>query len=102
VIIALVIAPFAINEKNINDVLRLSALGWGSMLFLGILCSGAAYTLWAQTLSEMDASRAGAFLYLEPFITFFGSWILLSEQITIITLLSGLIIIGGVILVNRK
>jgi drug/metabolite transporter (DMT)-like permease len=50
----------------------------------------------------MSASRVGAFLYIEPFVTFFGSWILLNEQITLLTLLSGLIIIGGVVLVNRK
>ncbi len=102
VIVSIVIAPFTINERNINDAAHLSATGWGAILFLGILCSGAAYTLWAQTLSEMDASRAGAFLYVEPFVTFFGSWLFLKEEITLITLLSGLIIIGGVILVNRK
>jgi drug/metabolite transporter (DMT)-like permease len=102
VIVALIIAPFTINQQNISDVVNLSASGWGSILFLGILCSGVAYTLWAQALSEMDTSRVGAFLYLEPFVTFFGSWLLLNEQITFIMLLSGLIIIGGVVLVNRK
>lgn len=102
VIVALIIAPFTISQQNISDVVNLSANGWGSILFLGILCSGVAYTLWAQALSEMDASRVGAFLYLEPFVTFFGSWLLLDEQITFIMLLSGLIIIGGVVLVNRK
>ncbi|MBA4407076.1 EamA/RhaT family transporter [bacterium] len=102
VIVSIIIAPFTINRQNISDVANLSASGWGSILFLGILCSGVAYTLWAQALSEMDASRVGAFLYIEPFVTFFGSWLLLNEQITVIMLLSGLIIIGGVVLVNRK
>jgi drug/metabolite transporter (DMT)-like permease len=102
VIVAIIIAPFTINQQNISDVVNLSANGWGAILFLGIFCSGVAYTLWAQALSEMDASRVGVFLYLEPFVTFFGSWLLLNEQITFIMLLSGLIIIGGVVLVNRK
>lgn len=102
VIVAIIIAPFTINQQNISNIINLSLNGWGSILFLGILCSGVAYTLWAQALSEMDASRVGAFLYLEPFVTFFGSWLLLNEQITAVMLLSGLIIIGGVILVNRK
>lgn len=101
-IVAVIIAPFTINQKNLSDVFRLSISGWGSILFLGIFCSGIAYTLWAQALNEMSASRVGAFLYIEPFVTFFGSWILLNEQITLLTLLSGLIIIGGVVLVNRK
>lgn len=101
-IVAVIIAPFTINQNNISDIFRLSISGWGSILFLGIFCSGIAYTLWAQALNEMSASRVGAFLYIEPFVTFFGAWLLLNEQITLLTLLSGLIIIGGVILVNRK
>jgi RarD protein len=101
-IVAVIIAPFTINQNNISDVFRLSISGWGSILFLGIFCSGIAYTLWAQALNEMSATRVGAFLYIEPFVTFFGAWLLLNERITLITLLSGLIIIGGVILVNRR
>jgi drug/metabolite transporter (DMT)-like permease len=102
VIVAILISPFTINQENMNAVMHLSIGGWIWILFLGILCSGAAYTIWAQALSEMSTSRVGAFLYVEPFVTFFGSWLLLNEQITILTLLSGLIILGGVVLVNRK
>lgn len=100
--VAILISPFTINQQNINAVFNLSFGGWMSVLFLGIFCSGAAYALWAQSLKEMSASKVGAFLYLEPFVTFFGAWILLNEHITILTLISGLIIIGGVVLVNRK
>ena len=101
-IMAIIIAPFTINNENISDTVNLSLGGWGWILFLGILCSGVAYTLWAQALNEMSASKVGAFLYIEPFVTFFGSWLLIREEITFLTLLSGLIIIGGVVLVNRK
>ncbi len=100
--VAVLISPFTVNGDNINAVVNLSLGGWLSILFLGIICSGAAYALWAQSLKEMSASKVGVFLYIEPFVTFFGAWILLNEQITFITLVSGLIIIGGVILVNRK
>ncbi len=102
VIVAIVISPFAVNSKNITDLINLTIGGWIAILFLGVLCSGAAYVLWAQSLSEMSASRVGAYLYIEPFITFFGSWILLNEEITFLMLISGLIIISGVVLVNRK
>ncbi len=102
IIVAIVISPFAVNQENIKAILNLSFNGWLAILFLGILCSGVAYTLWAQSLTEMSASRVGAFLYIEPFVTFFGSWLLLNEKLTLITLVSGLIIIGGVVLLNRK
>lgn len=102
IIVAILISPFAINKTNVDAVIKLSFNGWIAILFLGILCSGVAYTLWAQSLAEMSATRVGAFLYIEPFVTFFGSWYLLDEKLTLITLVSGLVIIGGVIMVNRK
>ncbi|MDP2035738.1 MAG: DMT family transporter, partial [Ignavibacteria bacterium] len=102
IIVAILISPFAINKENIATVVNLSLGGWSAIIFLGILCSGVAYVLWAQALTEMSASRVGAYLYIEPFVTFFGSWILLNEQITFLMPVSGLIIIGGVVLVNRK
>jgi drug/metabolite transporter (DMT)-like permease len=100
--VSLILAPFTINEQNINAVFNLSLSGWISILFLGIICSGAAYALWAQTLKEMSATQTGVFLYLEPFVTLFGAWIMLNEHITVLTFLSGITIIGGVVLVNRK
>jgi drug/metabolite transporter (DMT)-like permease len=102
VIVAIVISPFAVSLQNISDVMNLSLGGWSAILFLGLLCSGVAYVLWAQALKDMNASKAGAYLYIEPFVTFFGSWLLLNEQITFLMLISGLIIIGGVVMVNRK
>jgi len=100
--VSIILAPFTINEQNINAIVNLSFSGWISILFLGIICSGAAYALWAQTLKEMSATQAGVFLYLEPFVTLFGAWIMLNEHITVLTFLSGITIIGGVVLVNRK
>lgn len=102
VMMAIIIAPFVINEKNINAVLNLNLISWISILFLGIFCSGVAYVLWSQALSEMPSYKLGAFLYIQPFITLFSAWFLLSEEITFITVISGIVIISGVILVNRK
>jgi len=102
VIMAFITAPFTLNSHDISAILSLSLRGWISILFLGILCSGVGYYLWAQTLNEMSASKAGAFLYIEPFVTFFSAALLLDEHLNFITFLSGIIIIAGVILVNRK
>jgi len=101
-IMAVVMLPFNLGTKEIDSILSLSIKGWLSIAFLGILCSGVGYYLWAQTLNEMSASKAGAFLYVEPFVTFFSAALLLNEKFSAITLLSGIIIIIGVILVNRK
>lgn len=100
ILMALIIIPFNINQKAIDSVLHLSTVGWISILFLGLLCSGVSYVIWAYSLRKMESAKVGAYLYLEPFITVLSAWLFLKEEITLIMILSGLIIILGVYLVN--
>jgi len=97
---AIIISPFTINDAAVQSVIHLSAVSWVSILFLGILCSGAAYVMWASALKEMESAKVGAFLYFEPFVTVIASWIILNEKITLLMLLAGIIITLGVVLVN--
>jgi drug/metabolite transporter (DMT)-like permease len=97
---AIIISPFTINDAAIQSVINLSSVGWISILFLGILCSGAAYVMWASALKEMESAKVGAFLYFEPFVTVFASWIIIDEKITLLMILAGIIITVGVLLVN--
>ena len=76
---AIIISPFTINSESIHSVLHLSMRGWTAILFLGILCSGAAYVMWAAALKEMESTKVGAFLYFEPFVTVIASWTILNE-----------------------
>jgi drug/metabolite transporter (DMT)-like permease len=97
---AIIISPFTINDAAVQSVIHLSAVSWVSILFLGILCSGAAYVMWASALKEMESAKVGAFLYFEPFVTVIASWIILNEKITLLMILAGIIITLGVVLVN--
>jgi RarD protein len=96
------LTPITISSDLLKSVNSLSAIDWSALIFLGIFCSGIAYVLWAESMKELPANRVGAFLYLEPFVTVFTAWILLNEEITLLMLGSGIVIIVGVIMVNRK
>ena len=98
----IIISPFTLSSSMLAHITGLSFLSWLWILFLGILCSGVAYVLWAQALTELDSAKAGAFLYFEPFVTAYTAWLILDESITFLTILSGIIITGGVVLVNIK
>jgi drug/metabolite transporter (DMT)-like permease len=98
---AILILPVTANRDTFVRFEHLSSIGWISVIFLGIFCSGISYVLWAQSLKDMDSSKVGAFLYFEPFVTVFSAWIFLHETITLLMLVSGMIIITGVIIVNR-
>ena len=97
---AIIISPFTINDAAVQSVIHLSAVSWVSILFLGILCSGAAYVMWASALKEMESAKVGAFLYFEPFVTVIASWIILNEKITLLMIFAGIVITLGVVLVN--
>ncbi|NWF89348.1 MAG: DMT family transporter [Ignavibacteriaceae bacterium] len=97
---AVIISPFSISSQSIQSVKALSTKSWIAIFFLGIFCSGVAYVLWAQALKEMDSVKVGAFLYFEPFVTVFAAWLILSEEITFLMIVSGVVITLGVLLVN--
>lgn len=101
IMMAVIIIPFNLDRQIVNNIAHLSVLGWSSVLFLGLFCSGIAYVIWAYSLREMDSAKVGAFLYFEPFITVIAAWLILSETITITMLISGILITVGVILVNK-
>jgi drug/metabolite transporter (DMT)-like permease len=99
---AVIIIPFNLDSQTINSVINLSLTGWISILFLGILCSGVAYVIWAQALRDMESAKVGAFLYFEPLVTVFAAWLFLSEEITLLMIFSGLLITAGVFIVNKE
>jgi drug/metabolite transporter (DMT)-like permease len=72
------------------------------ILFLGIFCSGLAYLFWYSALEKKDSSIVGMYLYLEPFVTLIGAYLLLNEGIQWITLIGGGMILLGVYLATRK
>jgi drug/metabolite transporter (DMT)-like permease len=72
------------------------------ILFLGIFCSGLAYLFWYSALEKKDSSIVGMYLYLEPFVTLIGAYLLLNEGIQWITLIGGGMILLGVYLSTRK
>ena len=98
---AIIIIPFNLNLETFNSVINLSFIGWVSILFLGLFCSGIAYVIWAQALRDMESAKVGAFLYFEPFITVIAAWFFLREAITFMMILSGLLITLGVFIVNK-
>jgi drug/metabolite transporter (DMT)-like permease len=102
IMMAIIIGPFTISSEYFLAISHLSLKVWSAVLFLGIFCSGISYVLWAKSLSEMEATKTGAFLYFEPFVTVIAAWLLLNEKITAMIVLSGLIIMLGVYLVNRR
>jgi drug/metabolite transporter (DMT)-like permease len=94
---------FALREDTVLPPggIHLTAAGWTSIGFLGIVCTGIAYVFWYDALKFVSASRVGSLLYLEPLVAVVVAAVLLEEPILLSSLTGGVLILSGVWLVNR-
>ncbi len=67
-----------------------------NLLFLGLICSMAAFLLWAITVIKIGAMMASNYLYFQPVVTLIFSVIILHEPITPIDLAGCTLILAGV------
>ncbi|WP_144646428.1 DMT family transporter [Priestia megaterium] len=94
--------PFLIRNRGWEKMPFLTSVEWAHLLFLGVFVSGVAYWYWAKALEVLEASQVSVFLYLEPVATLVTAILLLQEKIIPVSILGGIIIIMGVILVNGR
>jgi drug/metabolite transporter (DMT)-like permease len=71
-----------------------------AVVYMGIFPGVIGYGCWSYVLSRMPASRAGSFLYLTPVVAMFIAWFWLGEIPTFATLMGGVLVIAGVVIVN--
>lgn len=98
----LLVLPLSLLRGEWNNLIHLSMSAWAGIFFLGIFCSGLGYLFWYSALEKRDSGVVGMYLYLEPFATLIGAYLLLGEEIGWITLMGGGMILCGVFLATRK
>lgn len=94
--------PFIIRNRGWENLTLLDHSEWAHLLFLGIFVSGIAYWYWGKALEVLEASKVSMFLYLEPIATLIAAVLLLHEKILLISVIGGIIIIIGVVIVNGQ
>ena len=73
-----------------------TALSIGVLIYLGIFCSVAAFMLYNYGLRKLNAGTAVFMANLIPVFGVFFSWAALHEQITLLQLAGGAVVIAGV------
>lgn len=82
-------------------LLHLNTPAWLALALLVLGSTVAATILWNYAVAHTASSRAGLFLYLVPLISVIGGTIFLHEQISAVTLISGLLIIIGIVIAQQ-
>ncbi|MHB0874631.1 MAG: DMT family transporter [Anaerolineae bacterium] len=71
-----------------------------AVVYLGIFPAATAYVTWAYALSLAPAARAATFLFLSPLLATAIAWLWLGEQLALLALVGGALVVVGVVLVN--
>jgi len=99
---ALLMIPFGATSVMHIRWASLTRSAWGGLGFMILLGTVVAYLIYAFALTELSASRAAAFAYLQPVVAaLLGAW-LLGEKITTRVVTGGALILMGVYLAERE
>jgi len=98
----LLVLPLSLLKGEWNNLIHFSLTAWTGILFLGVFCSGLGYLFWYSALERRDSGVVGMYLYVEPFATLIGAYLLLGEEIGWITMMGGAMILCGVFLSTHK
>ena len=91
----------ALEETKISmDVMRQPAV-WGNLLYLGLVCSMAAYFIWGITVKRIGAVRASNYFYLSPIISMIAAAIWFGERTNAIAYLGCVLILAGVVMAEK-
>lgn len=99
----LTILPVLFWSGHIPDWHRLTEpLVLGNLLFLGILASTGCYLLWNHVLKLIGIVRATNYIYLQSLIAMAAAAIVLHERITWMAILGVVVLIAGLLLVQKS
>jgi len=93
--------PF-LSPSLVTEVASLTWRGWGAVLFLAVFPTVIGYVLWYVVLEVKTASEISASLYFIPVLSTIISYFLFHEKITLLFLLGGVLVILGLIIVNKQ
>jgi drug/metabolite transporter (DMT)-like permease len=91
----------ALFSGDLRSLAALSVAQWLAIAYLGLVCSVLAYFFYNYALSQIEASKAAAWIYLEPPVAVALGALLLGEAITAQTVVGGVVILASLLLVQR-
>ncbi len=70
---------------------------WSAILYLGLVCTAIAYSLWYWVLKRMPLSKAVLFIYVQPLSACLFAWFWLGETLKATDLIGGVLILLGIL-----
>lgn len=93
---------FSIWEVNTQGIGEITLGIIGGLLFLGIISTALAMFLWNYAFAELPAAVASLTFFAQPVVGTLLGWFFLSEQITPLFILGGVLIGVGIFVASRE
>lgn len=88
-----ILVPYVLATSGIN-LNVLDGNGWGCLLIVGLVHTGITYCLYFSSLKELPGQKAAILSYIDPLVAVLVSVVLLGEQMTLMQVLGGMLILG--------
>lgn len=94
--------PFlALQPSEIDWSAMKEPVVWGNLIYLGLICSMAAYFIWGITVKRIGAVRASNYIYWSPVVSIIAAAIWFGEHPSPIAYLGCVLIMTGVIIAEK-
>ncbi len=92
--------PFA--GQLVAEAASASPAALAGVIYLGIVPTALAFTTWGYALARVPAGQLGISTYIVPPIAVVAGWLVFSEVPTLLTIIGGVVCLGGVALSRRR
>lgn len=93
--------PFGLYRFIIADLSQIDIYGWLSIVYIAILTSVVAYSIWYWLLKYMEASRLSVITNFQPVVAGILGYYILGESLSFLFIIGGLIILSGVTITQK-
>ncbi len=86
---------------DVNHTVHHTLPGWAAVLYLTLIGSALAFTLYMFALQHLSATVSSMYTYINPVVAILLGWLFLGERLTLWELTGMAVTISGVWMVNR-
>lgn len=86
---------------DVSHHIRHTPESWAAVIYLAVIGSAVAFTLYMFTLRHLSATVSSLYTYINPIVAILLGWLVLGEHLSEWEFAGMLVTIGGVWLVNR-
>lgn len=88
-----VLLPYVLLTDGIN-VLSLNGKGWLFLLIVGFIHTGVCYCMYFSAVKELKGQELSILSYIDPLVAVIVSLVFLSEDMSVLQIIGGILIIG--------